>query len=218
MRVFTKVLTVFVLVFSTIPTVAQAEIFFIEDQDDRFTITFPDLWKKVGNQKPDDKLTILGPDGNNHLICRVRVRPDRRFVIFPHQFDDEIQRIAVSAEFWKNYLGEYNAVYVEEFKDGAGLGRGYAGLVEATYETDSSVPVKKKGIMLASLYHDQLYVVDCSAEESVYLKWRPAFLGIIKSVDFDPVVYEPIHGHYRHFDEDAPVIIEGPKSLDVYKH
>ncbi|MGH1375873.1 MAG: hypothetical protein ACRBCK_05935 [Alphaproteobacteria bacterium] len=196
---------------------ANAEVFFVEDQGDRFTVSFPDSWQPVNNQKPDDKLTVAGPGQYNFATCRVRVREDRRFVIFPGKFDGDIQKVSFSREFWNDYLGEYNDVDVDVFKDGAGLGFGHASMTEASYETAEGALVRKRGIMFASLYHDQLYVVDCSAEESVYQKWRQTFVGIIKSVDFKKVTHERSNGHYRDFQGDTKVEVNGPRELDKHK-
>lgn len=196
---------------------ASAEIFFVEDQNDRFTVAFPDSWKKIGNQKPDDKLTVVGPGENAFANCRVRVRSDRRYVIFPNKFGNAIQKVSFSKEFWNNYLGEYDDVSVEAFKDDAGLGRGHASVVEASYDTAEGPLVRKRGIMFASLYYDQLYIVDCSTEASVYPKWRSELLGIVKSVDFEKMQFEKSSGHYRDFQEDKPVEVAGPNELDVYK-
>ncbi len=195
----------------------KADIFFVEDQNDRFTISFPDLWEKIGNQNPDDKLTITAPGDNDFVLCKVKVNEDRRFVIYPSKFDPQIQRTAISDEFWDNYLAQYNDVSIDRLRDNAGLGLGHASMVEASYETSGSAIVKKRGIMFASLYHDQVYIVDCSSEASVYDKWRPAFLSIIKSVDFKKVISERSNGYYRGFMADPVVDVNGPKELDNYK-
>lgn len=196
---------------------ARAEIFYIEDQNDRFSVSFPDSWSSEANQMPDDKLTVLAPGTHEFAGCRVRVREDRRFVIYPGKFDKNIQKVEFSREFWDDYLGEYNIIEVDHFRDGAGLGFGHASMVEATYETTAEPIVRKRGMMFASLYHDQLYIVDCSSQAEVYQKWRPSFLGIIKSVNFKKVTHENTNGHYRPFDDDAPVEVQGPNKLDVYK-
>ena len=197
-------------------TAAQAEIFFVEDRGNRFSLSFPDSWEKVGNQKPDDKLTVLGPGANDFSACRVRTRPDRRFVIFPAQFDDAVQKTAVSRAFWNDYLGEYNDIDIKIVNDESGLGVGHASMAEATYETSGGPVVRKRGVMFASLYHDQLYVIECSAEASVYKKWVPTFMGIIKSVDFDKVRHQYSNGYYRNFMADPKLEVQGPKTLDVY--
>ncbi len=205
------------LICSAFVSTAQAEQFFYEDRQERFTMTFPDTWKRVANQKADDQITIAGPGLGDYATCKVRVRDDRRFVIFPGKFDSDVQKIAYSRNFWNDYLGDYNEIVVDTFKDGSGLGLGYATMAEASYETAEGPLVRKRGMMFASLYHDQLYVVDCSSHESVYQKWRPAFLSIVKSVDFGSVRHAKPHGHYRGFDSDPKIAIEGAKKLDVYK-
>ena len=90
-------------------------------------------------------------------------------------------------------------------------------MVEASYETAEGPLVRKRGLMFATLYHDKLYIADCSAEESVYQKWRPAFLSIVKSIDFGLVRHGYAHGHYRNFIKDPKTVVEGQKKLDVYK-
>lgn len=198
-------------------TRAHAEIFYVESEEGGFSVTFPDTWKVISNQKPDDKITIAGPGTYEFSTCRVRVRQDRRFVIFPSQFDDEIQRLAFSRKFWDDYVGEYDNVNINAFKDNSGLGQGYASMAEVTFDTAEGAIVKKRGLMFASLYHDHLFIVDCSAEESVYDKWRPAFLGIVKSINYEPLRDRYMHGHYRQRDEKDDLVIEGPTELDVYK-
>ena len=101
---------------------AKAEVFFIEDQVNRFSISFPDLWIRINNQKPDDELTIAGPGEPDFAMCRVRVHEDRRFLIYPRKFADSIQKVAYSRDFWKKYLGEYDDVMVDNFREPTGLG------------------------------------------------------------------------------------------------
>lgn len=193
---------------------AKAEIFFVEDQVNRFSMSFPDAWRKTQDQKADDKLTVTAPGENNHASCRVRVRQDRRFVIYPQKFSSAIQKVGYSKEFWNDYLGEYNDVTTDVFQDDAGLARGFASYTEASYTTAEEPVVRKRGIMFASLYHDRAYIVDCAAEESIYDRWRPSFLSIIKSVDFEKTVHELPSGNYRNFLGDPELVINGPNKLD----
>ncbi len=211
-----KSLLVGAVICSAFISSAQAGQFFYEDQKERFTMSFPDTWARVTNQKADDKITIAGPGVGDYATCKVRVRKDRRFVIFPGKYDSDIQKVAYSRDFWNNYLGDYDNVVVDTFKDEAGLGLGYASMAEASYETAEGTLVRKRGVMFASLYHDRLYVVDCSSEESVFQKWRPAFLSIVKSVDFGSVRHAKTNGHYREFNKDPKIKVEGKKKLDVY--
>jgi len=196
---------------------SQAEIFYIEDKDDLFSISFPDSWAVVNNQKSDDKLTIAGPGPNEFASCRVRVRSDRRFAIYPNKFETDVQKTAYSYEFWSGYLGEYNDVQINTFRDEAGLGNGFASMAEASFETAEGALVKKKGIMFASVYRNQAYVVDCSAEETVFNKWKPAFLSIVKSVDFTDKRQKTPQGSYRGFLSDEPTNVLGPTELENYK-
>lgn len=205
----------FICSFSIAPV--QAEQFFYEDRGERFSITFPDTWKQVTNQKADDRLTVAGPGIYDYATCKMRTREDRRYVILPGKFDSDVQKIAYSREFWNDYLGDYDEIVVDIFKDDAGLGLGFASMVEASYETAEGPLVRKRGLMFATLYHDKLYIADCSAEESVYQKWRPAFLSIVKSIDFGLVRHGYAHGHYRNFIKDPKTVVEGQKKLDVYK-
>ncbi len=203
--------------FSGLPQ-AKADVFYVEDQTNRFSITFPDTWAISSNQKPDDKLTILGPGENDFAVCRVRVRQDRRFLIYPRKFASNVQKVAYSRDFWNRYLGEYDNVSVDSFREPAGLGKGFGSFTEASYTTAEGSVVRKRGVMFASLYHDKAYIVDCSAEESVYSKWRPAFLNIVRSIDFEKVVYALPNGNYREFLNDPEVVINGEKKVDVYRY
>lgn len=207
-----------VTVLASVPHTTKAAAFVIEDNDDGFTVAFPDSWAKVQNQKSDDKLTIAGPGENNLASCRVRVRDDKRFMIYPSQkFADDIQKVGFSKEFWQNYLGEYDDVEIDAFRDGAGLGRGHASMIETSYTTAEGTIAKKRGMMFATLYGNRVYIVDCSSEETFYDKWRPDFLGIIKSVDFKKVDHENLNGNYRDFQDDKDVVIQNGKKQEVYR-
>lgn len=206
------------LLFSLIPTSSKAEVFFIEDQDDRFSVAFPDHWDLTENQKPDDKLTVIAPGENDYSLCRVRVREDRKNLIYPPELAGSVQKVSYSREFWNDYLGEYDNVNVDSFREPTGLGKGFGSFTEASYTTAEGNIVRKRGMMFASLYHDKAYIVDCSAEESVYQKWRPYFLGIVKSVDFEKVIHELPSGNYRDFLNDPDVVINGAKKGDTYRY
>lgn len=193
-------------------------MFFYENNDERFTLTFPDTWKRVENQKPDDEITIAGPGDGAYVSCRMRVRKDRRFVVYPGKFDSDIQKVAYSGDFWDTYLGEYDQVVLDYFKDESGLGLGYASLAEVSYETVEGPILRKKAVIFASLYHDRAYIAECSAHESAFLKWHPVFLSIVKSVDFGKVRHPKRQGHYRTFtDKDEEIEVLGPEKLDGYK-
>lgn len=203
---------------SLIPSQAQAEIFVVEDQENRFSVSFPDTWAEISNQKPDDKLTIAAQGTNEFVECRVRVRNEERYLVYPEKLAAEVQRQYISRDFWDLYLGEYDEVDVLAFKDDSGLGYGHASMVEAAYETAGGKIIRKKGLMFASVYGSNLYILECSSEASVYDKWRRPFLAIVKSIDFERVSHPERQGYYRDFKgEDEEVEVLGPQELDEYK-
>ena len=204
--------------FGSFPSNVKAEIFVVEDQENRFSMSFPDTWAKIINQKPDDKLTIAAQGTNEFVECRVRVRNEERYLIYPENLAAEVQRQYISRDFWDHYLGEYDAAEIESFKDDSGLGYGHASMVEAAYETAGGKIIRKRGLMFASVYGKNLFILECSSEESVYDKWRPAFLSIVKSIDFQRVSHPERQGHYRDFKgQEEEVNVLGPRELDEYK-
>jgi hypothetical protein len=150
-------------------------------------------------------------------MCRVRQREDRRYVIFPVEYSSAIQRAAFSRKFWDEYLGEYDDVIVDAFKDDSGVGRAFASTAEVSFMTPEATKIRKRGIVFAGVYNDRLYIVDCSSEQTVYAKWRPVFLSIIKSVETTKTIHEFPTGEYRGFLGDDEVTIQGPRVQDVYK-
>lgn len=197
-------------------TSAKAEVFQLSDTEGQFSLTVPDTWSQANNQKADDRITVEGPGANDYAVCRVRVRNDERFKIFPQQYDSAVQRAGYSRKFWDLYLGEYEDVRIDAFKDEAGVGKAFASMAEVSYTTVDGTPVHKRGVMFGGLYEGGAYVVECSAEQSLYQKWRLEFLSIIKSVDMIKKDHEFRNGDYRKFNEDLDVNIHGPKVQDIY--
>lgn len=215
--IFKLCLTAAILVTFTLST-ARAEIFYLEDQDGRFSVAFPDLWRITNNMKPDDQLTVIAPGENNLAVCRVRVREEGRFKIYPQtEYADEIQKLAVSRDFWDKYLGQYDNYVIEAMQDEKGLGRGYASMAEATYRTNEGVVADKHALLFASIYGDKLYIVECSAQETHFEHWRHSFMGIVKSVDFEKAFGGEVEGHYRDFKQDDSVRIQSDDHNGVYK-
>ena len=196
--------------------VARAEVFVYESDKGDYSMSYPDSWAVTENLQPDDQLTITGPGVNDYATCRVRQREDKRFLIYPVEYSSDIQRAAYSRKFWDEYLGEYEDVVVDAFKDESGLGRGFASTAEVTFKTVAGTPVRKRGIMFGTVYHDKAYIVECASEQTLYDKWRPVFLSIIKSIDFEKKIHEFPTGEYRNFKADPAVTIYGPKNHDLY--
>ena len=193
---------------------ASAEVFYWQDADTKMSFTYPDRWHVRHNQRPDDIYSVAAPGENNHAICRLRVREDRRFAIYPEYYSSEIQHIAYSRDFWDSYLGEYDNVTVHRVYDDAGLGRGFASFAEASYTTALGPKMDKRAIMFGALYNKKAYIVECSAERVSYHKWHNSFLSLVKSVDFRKEIHQAKNGFYRNFYGN-PIIIKGERDIDI---
>lgn len=194
---------------------AKAEVFFWQAPDTKLSVTFPDTWRMIHDQKGDDVLTVLAPGENDHAGCRLRVREDRRFVIYPARFSAPIQRLNFSKDFWEDYLGEYNNAVLNSVTDNAGLGRGLASYADASYITSTGLKMEKRALLFVSLYNDKEYILECSAEAHAYDKWYHSFLSVAKSVDFRKVIHEFPSGHYRDFSVDGPVKINNARKVET---
>lgn len=197
------------------PLTAKAEVFVWGDADTKFTMSFPDRWRVVHNQKPDDQVTIIAP-GNDEAVCRMRVHGDRRFVIYPRYLDDEVQRTNVSREFWQSYINEFDGAVLHSVTDNAGLGLGNASWADVSFITDAGPRLQKHGIMFASIYNDKAYVFECAAAEEAFGKWQHQFLSVLKSVDMRKIRHEYVNGYYRNFMGDAPLHVYGAMPEDTY--
>ncbi|MCB1530053.1 MAG: hypothetical protein KDJ42_03475 [Alphaproteobacteria bacterium] len=183
---------------------ARADYFLWEDQKSGLTISFPDTWKVQSNRNPDDIFTVMAPSENDQPVCKVKVREERRYVIYPPKFGSDVQKVAVSAPFWEQYLGEYSGHNLSNVYDGAGLGRWFASYALASYATYSgNVLQHRRALMFASLYNDKLYILECSTLNHAYEDWRVIFQSIVKSIDFKKAYNENVTGYYANFLKGA---------------
>lgn len=186
------------------PVSAQADYFVWQDAKSGLTMSFPDTWNVVHNQKPEDILTIIAPSDHDQPVCKVRVHPDKRFVIYPPDFGRDVQKTAVSAPFWDSYLAQYEGYQLDRVYDGAGLGRWHASYALASYSTHSGTVMQtRRAIMFASLYNDKLYALECSTLNHAYEKWAVSFKDIVKSIDFKKAYHEFPTGEYANFLKGA---------------
>lgn len=218
MKFFLTALVAFALSF-VIAQDARADYFVWQDEKTGFRFTYPDTWRIVNNADTNDLVTVMAPSGRGLAQCRGRNGEDARYSIFPPRYDRSIQKIDFSFDFWDNYLNEYANHEIYNVRNGAGLGRGYAGYAIAGY--DGSVPgpmMRRKGLMFASLYHDRLFVLECSSHYDAFDRWKGLFLSIAGSVDFKKRHYEMNTGNYRNFLRDAPVVLHGEQGQVVYSY
>lgn len=203
-----------------LPSIARADYFVWQDDKSGLTLSFPDTWKMGNNAAPETVATILGPSDSGKPACRIDVRDDKRYVIFPTNRSDAIQRVAVSRPYWQKYLAQYDNYTIGGAYDGAGLGRGFASYAVASYGRHfGSVLQTRRAIMFASLYAGKMYVVECAALAHEYERWEADFRGIIKSIDFKKINHELPTGEYANFLKEAEMYFwapQGPEGTTAY--
>lgn len=186
---------------------AKADYFYVQDPVSKLTVSYPDTWRRVYNQKTDDTITLAAPGVDQFSSCRIRIRDDKRYAMYPASFDPANNRNLFTEDFWKEYLAEYPLYRIDGINNEAGLGRGFASEVQATYISFDDPRQQKQAVIYASLYNDKIYIVDCSAKIEYFQRWFPDFIGIAKSIDFRKEQHEFTGGEYRNFLADDPTFI-----------
>ncbi len=218
MKKLLKLFCFSLLLFCAGANLAQAEVFYWESPDGDVSVTFPDRWRQSHNQSAGDVLTVNGAGANDFATCRLNVVPEGRFKIYPVDYSPQIQRTNFSRAYWEHYFNQYSNPVLYEVRDDAALGRGFASMAEGEFETAQGAKMMKRGVAVVSFYDNSVRTVECSAEQSAYEHWKPAFMSFIKSVDFKPHTNYAISGYYREFDKDRRLKISGHTMLDdVYR-
>jgi hypothetical protein len=203
-----------VFVIAGVPN-ARADFYVYADEDHGITASFPDSWKIINNQKPDDVFTVSASGAEDFAQCRVRAREEGRFKIYPKRFDDEIVRSEFDEEFWRKYLAEYDGVQLFGYQENTGLGRGHASIAEARfYVPGTGTP--KLGMFSVSFYNNTAYIAECSSAEPAYKARRNSFQSFMKSIDFKKVPHELTGGEYEYYNSNKPSIrVRGPKDFGM---
>lgn len=179
---------------------ARADVFKWEHPESGLTLTYPDTWAVLTQVEPDTIFRVQAPSTTDEAECRVRVRPENRFLIYPPRYDPAVQKVAYSADFWKDYLfGRYEDIMIHNVSDQAGFGRGYASYMLATYTTLGDDPALRSALGFASAYNDKAYILECSSLAGAFENWAGMFQSIAKSVDFRKAYHESASGNYRNF-------------------
>ena len=79
--------------------IPQIRTFTWRDAKSGMVLSFPDDWQVTMGEQPDDVVTLLAPSGRAHAQCRMRIDPDKRFLIYPPKFSRRIQHLYFSREF-----------------------------------------------------------------------------------------------------------------------
>jgi hypothetical protein len=195
---------------------AKAEVYQWGNPGISLTVTFPDTWRRVGNQQPDDVMTIAAPGDFDYATCRLRVNNDRRFVIYPRAYAAAVQHKNFSHDFWEGYSGQYRSAQINQVVDDAGLGQGFGSWADISFVAPSGPKVQMRGIMFAANYNDNTYVFECSSEASTFGKWFDPFSAVLNSIDMRPEYTTKVNGHYRDFQNDGKWKIHGQREIDLF--
>ncbi len=166
-------------------------------------VSYPDTWKAINNQQPDDIITLSLPSGEDNAVCRLRANEDRRFMIYPNRFRKDIRDINFTNDFWADYTASYDNVNVIRQQNAAGLGQGFASMTLISFVTPPDEPfANKAGLMLVTNYGDKVYVAECTSNAMNYRKYHTLFLTFFKTIDFKPAYSVTTVGDYRNFLKD----------------
>ena len=199
------------------PVIGHADIFVWQNQEEDVSLTFPDSWAIVSNLEHDEVLRIKAPAVTGKFEdaeCRLRVEEDGRFKMHPVSHSGALQREHFGIEFWDDYVAEYKHAGIHLVKNNVGIGRGFASMADITYEGFGEPKAIRRAVVFASHYDNRLHLFECSSEQAAFEKWYPSFMGILKSVDFKPMVpFE--RGYYRDF-YGGETVIHGKREIDDY--
>jgi len=203
------------LIFLLPSLTAQAEIVHWQDPDTGVYLNYPDRWARVHNQKPDEILSVAAPGIGDFAGCRLRVRQDDRFLIYPREYAGNIQRTSYETAFWNDYLREHDEAGITSYSHG-GFGRGFGSVIEAGYRSAVGSKIWKRALIAAAPYYDKVYILECSAAVDAYPKWTVGFTNILRSVDFEKIIHDHPNGEYRRFTGDGELRIHGRKPKHLY--
>ncbi len=113
-----------------------------------------------------------------------------------------MQELNFSTAFWDQYFKAYHDDTVHHAAvDDAGLGRGWAGYTEASYESAAPGPdMPRRGIACSRpSITTSCMSPDCSSHRDAFADWKGPFLGIAHSIDFFPAYHQMTNGNYRNF-------------------
>lgn len=215
MRFFTKtVLTLSAFACFAVPS-AQASVFKWQAEDRSVSVTFPDTWARISNQKPEDILTISAPGTNDYAGCKISAIDDARYMIYPASLGSAVQHVYASKSMWKDYYEKrYARPAIHAVYDDASLDEGNASIAYMSYDTAVGMKMRKRGVALASYYGDKLFIVECSAQEASYDKWHAKFMDFMHAVDLRHYTNDALSGFYRDFIADCGVKIKGISILE----
>ena len=186
---------------AVLPVKAKADYFVWADEKTGLSASFPDDWKIIANQQPDDVLTVAVPSGPDNAKCEIRADIDKRFLIYPQHLRKDVQKVAYSKDFWNEYNATYQNVQILGYGDETGLGKGYASTEMIAYTTPPDEPFENRAAIISvSNYYDKTYIAKCSSKQDAYSKYAVKFLSFMKTIDQKKAYHElTIGNHPRNF-------------------
>ena len=183
-----------------IPSVAEADYVVWSDPETKLTATYPDTWEQGSNKIPDDVFTVLLPSGTDNAQCLLRALDDKRFTMLPNRTRPQVQKTYFSREYMDEYAKSYPEGRVLQFKDGTGLGRGFASTAVIAFAPPVDEPFQPRmAIVSVSNYYNKTYMVECSAEANNFKNYSEKFFSFIKTINFKKEFHELAIGNYRDF-------------------
>lgn len=201
----------FILAFALFtPLTAQADYYVWKDAHSDIKLTYPDTWAQTSPYEPDTIVRVEAP-GTDMAECKIRVREDRRFLVYPQRYRAAIQEMAYSEDFWNDYLASYDNVIMHRLDNGAGLGNAFASLMTASYMSNHPLKgIHKTSIALAGLYRDKAVIYECSARAEAFNNYQNMFQSILNSVEFDKEFHELPTGHNTEMQKGPMVQTRDP--------
>lgn len=199
---------------------ARADYFVWADDKTGLSASFPDDWKIIANRQPDDVLTVALPSGPDKAQCTIRADIDKRFTIYPNRYRKDVQRVAFSKDFWKDYNATFQNVQVLGYGDETGLGKGFASTQMITYTTaPDEVPENRAAIMSVTNYYDKTYIAECSSSQNSYSKYGESFLSFMKTIDMKKAYHElAIGNHPRNFINNGTLEFKDPNGVSTTRY
>jgi hypothetical protein len=190
--------------------VAKADYAVWEDAKSGLKLSYPDTWKPQNNQLPIDVITLSVPSGDDKASCFVRVEEDKRFMMYPNKYRQDIRDLNFSKSFLSQYVTQYDSVNMIRYLDNAGLGQGFASMALLSFTTpsnqDGSPVMDRGGIVAVSNYGDKVFTAECSAYLPAYADYHQQFMSFFKSISFKKYYHESVVGDYRNFINDMGTI------------
>lgn len=195
---------------------AMADQFVWSDANADFLLNIPDNWSKTSARFSDDMVVFEAPGAQNFASCRVRVRDDHRFDIYPGVYDASVSKATVNREFWDEYMAGYSGHRLNVFNSEAGLGEAYASRIDMTFIDEHADKVLKRGFAFAGLHQGQVYVFECSSDYNMFDGYYSVFLNILSSFRMNSKDDFDMQGDYRSFMHDETLIIHNHDTLLDY--